>query len=554
MNWKRCLREYWGRTMTGRKKKVLIFLIAVCVIGLYFWLLELGAGYYGLELRTFMQMIKGCCLWLVVPFAVLFCGHYLIFGGGRGRFFALRVFVLAVLSLAILFAGLWRGLVYVLSSEMKEEHRTEDGLIDGVWADFLSETSHTYYVPVYGIFRREWPGWSEEEFREKIARDYGADAKVLEDIGDDRRLCRVPDRRTEGQYIYFTASTDTYEIRSNFAYQLLKSDAIHFWANRSRAAYLEDEDGEKYYSDLAERFEGRSTKDDPQAQDTLTVCCLGEEDIPACAGDILDWLLYLQEDERHADQAWLSFRVRIDLSGYPTALDAASLMLDGTLKGMPWEDAQRELAGRMETLWSDRERAMLLEEEKEQTEQYEEEPRELTDEEYSELFMSAYDGYYEKEVSVGDGQARYRMAAADAALGSRFYILLKSEDGGENWFVQSRDPFGGRMGGSVDFTFFDERFGFATLSHNGGDEADLYVTEDGGKSYQPVTMQQVTVTLSDGYTYVPYDYPQMPYEEDGAIYVLCGQGADGDYNGGECALYRSKDHGHTFTFVETQLK
>ena len=25
----------------------------------------------------------------------------------------------------------------------------------------------------------------------------------------------------------------------------------------------------------------------------------------------------------------------------------------------------------------------------------------------------------------------------------------------------------------------------------------------------------------------------MPYEKDGVIYVLCGQGADGDYDGGD---------------------
>ena len=107
----------------------------------------------------------------------------------------------------------------------------------------------------------------------------------------------------------------------------------------------------------------------------------------------------------------------------------------------------------------------------------------------------------------------------------------------------------------IDFTFLDENFGFATLMHNGGDEAVLYVTEDGGNTYQPVVMEEYTVTLTDGYTYNPYDYPQMPYEEDDIIYVLCGQGADGDYDGGDdagLALYQSTDKGHTFTFVKIQ--
>ena len=59
---------------------------------------------------------------------------------------------------------------------------------------------------------------------------------------------------------------------------------------------------------------------------------------------------------------------------------------------------------------------------------------------------------------------RYQMIVEDAALGSRFYGLIKSTDGGAHWQVVSGDPFGGQMGGGVEFTFLDEMFGFATLS------------------------------------------------------------------------------------------
>jgi len=107
------------------------------------------------------------------------------------------------------------------------------------------------------------------------------------------------------------------------------------------------------------------------------------------------------------------------------------------------------------------------------------------------------------------------------------------------------------MGGSVEFTFLDEMFGFATLSHNGGDAAVLYVTEDGGKHYEQVEFAHKTYTDSIGNIVAPYDYPKMPYEKDGVIYVLCGQGADGDYDGGDSlhlARYRSEDYGHSFVF------
>ena len=45
----------------------------------------------------------------------------------------------------------------------------------------------------------------------------------------------------------------------------------------------------------------------------------------------------------------------------------------------------------------------------------------------------------------------------------------------------------------------------------------------------------------------------MPYEENGKLYVLCGQGADGDYAGGDdagMALFESEDRGHTFLYQE----
>ena len=143
------------------------------------------------------------------------------------------------------------------------------------------------------------------------------------------------------------------------------------------------------------------------------------------------------------------------------------------------------------------------------------------------------------------------MIVEDAALGSRFYGLIKSTDGGAHWQVVSSDPFDGQMGGSVEFTFLDEMFGFATLSHNGGDAAVLYVTEDGGKHYEQVEFAHKTYTHSIGNIVAPYDYPKMPYEKDGVIYVLCGQGADGDYDGGDSlhlARYRSEDYGHSFVF------
>lgn len=166
-------------------------------------------------------------------------------------------------------------------------------------------------------------------------------------------------------------------------------------------------------------------------------------------------------------------------------------------------------------------------------------------------FMDTYDGSFEKEMQVPGTDIRYRMIVEDAALGSRFYGLIKSVDDGETWDIVSDDPFNSQMGMGIDFTFLDEDFGFATLAHNGGDSAVLYVTENGGKSYEQVEIMHWTVTSAGGEIYAPYDFPKMPYYENDVLYLECGQGADGDYNGGDAyqlARYVSDDHGYTFRF------
>ena len=143
----------------------------------------------------------------------------------------------------------------------------------------------------------------------------------------------------------------------------------------------------------------------------------------------------------------------------------------------------------------------------------------------------------------------YQLVVLDAALGSRFYGLRKTTDGGETWSMHSYDPFLGEMGGSDDLTFIDEQLGFAVLAKGGGSYANLYRTNDGGKTFLPVKIILYTVTQG-GYDYEPFDFPGVPFEEEGQLFLEVRQGADGDYAGGVKALYRSNDLGNTFEFVE----
>lgn len=166
-------------------------------------------------------------------------------------------------------------------------------------------------------------------------------------------------------------------------------------------------------------------------------------------------------------------------------------------------------------------------------------------------YIDTYVENFEKEYKLADSHIMYRMSVADAAAGSRSYALIKSHDDGKNWYVMSASPFGEACGGSIDFVFINGELGFAALSHNGGDEAVLYVTKNGGKSYKEVKLiDNPEVEIGNG-LYKPYDYPWMPYVENDDLILRVGQGADGDYNGGDAkqvARFVSTDAGETFVF------
>ncbi|MFL2105445.1 WD40/YVTN/BNR-like repeat-containing protein [Desemzia sp. FAM 23991] len=147
-------------------------------------------------------------------------------------------------------------------------------------------------------------------------------------------------------------------------------------------------------------------------------------------------------------------------------------------------------------------------------------------------------------------QFGYQLAVVDAAAGSRFYVLQQTLDGGETWDVFNADPFLGSIGVSTGITFIDEQLGFIGLSHSGGSYADLYRTMDGGLTFEPVTLPVVEVPLDESEKYAAFDFPEMPYEENGTLYLLVNQGQDGDYNGGNKLLFLSVDNGETWEFAE----
>ena len=145
---------------------------------------------------------------------------------------------------------------------------------------------------------------------------------------------------------------------------------------------------------------------------------------------------------------------------------------------------------------------------------------------------------------------RYKLNIDDKATGSFFYSLHKTNDSGNNWIVINENPFNGAVGETYGIYFIDENIGFIGVSRNGGCEGELYRTEDGGKSFSKIEFEGKIVTLDNRTFIMPFDYPSIPYEKDGKLYLNMEQGADGDYDGNSSLVYSSNDKGVTWKYIE----
>lgn len=154
--------------------------------------------------------------------------------------------------------------------------------------------------------------------------------------------------------------------------------------------------------------------------------------------------------------------------------------------------------------------------------------------------------------TMQDG-TEYRLLEADRALGSSYYVLIALSAEGEQVLV-NQQPHCGSGGAALWLTFVEnDSVGFTALAYSGGSYGSLYRTEDGGQTFTRVELPSAKITLPDGTLYNPFVMPEKVYEENGKLYLLVGQGPDGDYYGekGFCAgLYESADHGKTWDYVK----
>lgn len=140
----------------------------------------------------------------------------------------------------------------------------------------------------------------------------------------------------------------------------------------------------------------------------------------------------------------------------------------------------------------------------------------------------------------------YKLNPVDAALGSIFYELIKTTDGGVTWEKINENPFGDAAGSIYGINFINEDLGFIVTANKSGDSATLYRSENGGKTFSIVEFNQEEEELEGNLTTSIFDFPTVPYKEGKVLKMIVGQGQDGDYKGDKAVLYESKDNGKTW--------
>lgn len=149
-----------------------------------------------------------------------------------------------------------------------------------------------------------------------------------------------------------------------------------------------------------------------------------------------------------------------------------------------------------------------------------------------------------------DENKGWRLRVTDAAAGSRFYILEHTTDGGKTWESTHKDPFEGHIGVAEGLLFFDDMLGVAGLTGASQSTSSLYITRNGGVTFEKVELPMDMVTeLPEsakvyGFTLEDYDYLHMPTKEDDVWEIMVTTDAAEE----EGLLFESTDNGMTWQY------
>lgn len=144
----------------------------------------------------------------------------------------------------------------------------------------------------------------------------------------------------------------------------------------------------------------------------------------------------------------------------------------------------------------------------------------------------------------------WRLKVADAAAGSRFYIMENTSDGGAEWKIINENPFNNQSGVAQGLIFFDKNFGIIGLTGASQSNSSLYMTKDGGASFEKIELpinkaaQLPESAKKYGFTVLDYDYLNMPQKDGEALKIIVTTDA-ADIDG---IVFESTDNGITWEY------
>ncbi|PAV27969.1 oxidoreductase [Virgibacillus profundi] len=134
----------------------------------------------------------------------------------------------------------------------------------------------------------------------------------------------------------------------------------------------------------------------------------------------------------------------------------------------------------------------------------------------------------------------YVIISGGRTMSQEFSTVFLTHDGGESWEETTNSGVTRLIS---DGGFIDETTGFLSFGTINPEEPDLYVTQDAGN-----TWTEAKVNIPAEYKEI-FVQAEVPVKEGGYLAVLINQGPNGDYKGGKVkGKFISKDNGKTWEF------
>ncbi len=147
-----------------------------------------------------------------------------------------------------------------------------------------------------------------------------------------------------------------------------------------------------------------------------------------------------------------------------------------------------------------------------------------------------------KFISFVSEKVGYIVVTTERAVSTEAKAVFKTTDGGDSW-TEIKSETNINIHKLYQASFLTENLGFMSMVC--GDKPELFRTEDGGKTWNTI---EIDMTSS-------YIQPEIPYLENGKMYLLLNEGDDSSNH--KKALYVSDDNGKSFKYdkeVEKQTR